>query len=117
MLLIESPTLYTAEALTSINEVLDALSESPISPPGSASLILLPLRSGEPLMSVPFASSSWTDEEAALLKERVQSDPMVKNYLVSEDLHGLFINLNRLTSPRRWKRSCREILNRSSNRE
>ncbi|HPB41486.1 MAG TPA: MMPL family transporter [Sphaerochaeta sp.] len=111
MLLIESPTLYTAEALTSINEVLDALSESPYLASRFSLFDFVTLeKRGTRLMSVPFASSSWTDEEAVLLKERVQSDPMVKNYLVSEDLHGLFINFESVDLTPQMETELREIL-------
>ena len=111
MLLIESPTLYTAEALTSINEVLDALSESPYLASRFSLFDFVTLeKRGTRLMSVPFASSSWTDEEAALLKERVETDPMVKNYLVSEDLHGLFINFESVDLTPQMEAELQEIL-------
>ncbi|HKM06611.1 MAG TPA: MMPL family transporter, partial [Sphaerochaeta sp.] len=51
---------------------------------------------GTRLMSVPFAPNQgrtlWTEEEAALLKSRVENDPIIKNYLVSEDLTGMLFS-------------------------
>jgi predicted RND superfamily exporter protein len=111
MLLIESPSLYTAETLTVINEVLDDLSESPYLASRFSLFDFITLeKRGTRLMSVPFASSSWTDEEAALLKERVEADPMVKNYLVSEDLHSLFVNFESVDLTPEMEAELQEIL-------
>ena len=57
ILLIESPSLYTAETLTAINEVLDALSESPYLASRFSLFDFITLeKRGTRLMSVPFAS-------------------------------------------------------------
>ena len=111
ILLIESSSLYTAETLTAINEVLDALSESPYLASRFSLFDFITLeKRGTRLMSVPFASSSWTDEEAVLLKERVEADPMVKNYLVSEDLHSLFVNFESVDLTPEMEAELQEIL-------
>lgn len=111
MLLIESPTLYTAKTLTLINEVLESLSASPYLASRFSLFDFVTLeKRGTRLMSVPFGSSNWTEDEAQLLKERVETDPMVKNYLVSEDLHGLFVNFESVALTPQMEDELQEIL-------
>ena len=111
MLLIESPSLYTAKSLTLISQTLAELEETGYLTGRFSLFDFVTLeKKGTRLLSVPFASSNWSDEDAALLEERVKSDPMVKNYLVSEDLHGLFVNFEALPLTPQMEEELLEIV-------
>ena len=94
LVMVEAKELYTAENLTLIEKTMAELSATKELSESSSVLTFVTLeKRGTRLMSVPFAPnqgrSLWTEEEAALLKRRVEEDPIIKNYLVSEDLTGM----------------------------
>jgi len=102
LVMVEGEDLYTAENLTRIEKVMAALSDTKELSESSSLLNFVTLeKRGTRLMSVPFAPNQgralWTDEEAALLKSRVEKDPIIKNYLVSEDMNSMLFSFQ--TSP------------------
>jgi hypothetical protein len=52
-------------------------------------------KKGTRLMSVPFASQDeWDEADAQMLRQRIEQDPIVKNYLVSDDLSGMLFSFD-----------------------
>ncbi len=97
LVMVEANDLYTAEKLTLIEKTMAHLSATKELSASSSVLNFVTLeKRGTRLMSVPFAPnqgrSLWTEEEAALLKERVEKDPIIKNYLVSEDMKNMLFS-------------------------
>lgn len=98
LVMIESPALYSAEQLSLIEAKIHALEETEYLSKSYSVLDFVTLeKRGTRLATMPFSShqehqSSWTEEEAQLLKSRIASDPLVKNYLVSEDLQGFLFS-------------------------
>ncbi|HKL59422.1 MAG TPA: efflux RND transporter permease subunit [Sphaerochaeta sp.] len=97
LVMVEAENLYTAENLTLIEKTMTELSSTKELSESSSVLTFVTLeKRGTRLMSVPFAPNQgrplWTDEEAALLKSRVEQDPIIKNYLVSEDMTGMLFS-------------------------
>jgi hydrophobe/amphiphile efflux-3 (HAE3) family protein len=91
LVMVESPDLYTAENLTLIEQTMDRLSETRELSESSSLLDFVTMeKKGTRLTTVPFSphqgTDAWTQEEADLLRRRVEQDPIVTNYLVSEDL-------------------------------
>ena len=102
LVMVEADNLYTAENLTLIEQVMTELSATKELSESSSLLNFVTLeKRGTRLMSVPFAPNQgrtlWTDEEATLLKSRVEKDPIIKNYLVSEDMNSMLFSFQ--TSP------------------
>lgn len=94
LVMVESDNLYTAETLTQIEEVMYQLSSTKELSESSSILDFVTLeKRGTRLMSIPFSPNqgrlTWTEEEASLLKDRIINDPIIKNYLVSEDLTSM----------------------------
>lgn len=94
LVMVESDNLYTAETLTQIEEVMYQLSSTKELSESSSVLDFVTLeKRGTRLMSIPFSPTqgrlTWTEEEASLLKDRIINDPIIKNYLVSEDLTSM----------------------------
>ncbi len=97
LVMVEANDLYTAEKLTLIEKTMADLSATKELSASSSVLNFVTLeKRGTRLMSVPFAPnqgrSLWTEEEASLLKERVEKDPIIKNYLVSEDMKNMLFS-------------------------
>ncbi len=97
LVMVEAQDLYTAENLTLIEKTMGELSSTKELSDSTSVLNFVTLeKRGTRLMSVPFAPnqgrSLWTEEEAALLKSRVETDPIIKNYLVSEDMKSLLFS-------------------------
>lgn len=97
LVMVESPNLYTKENLTAITQTMQSLGATPyLSSPFSVLDFVTLEKKGTRLATVPFASlmdgQRWTDEDAALLKARIERDPIVKNYLVSDDLSSMLFS-------------------------
>ena len=97
LVMVEADDLYSAERLSLIEQTMDELSATKELSESSSLLNFVTLeKRGTRLMSVPFAHNQgralWTDEEAALLKSRVEKDPIIKNYLVSEDMKSMLFS-------------------------
>lgn len=98
LVMIESPALYTAEHLSLIEATIQTLEHTEYLSKSYSVLDFVTLeKRGTRLATMPFSShqenqNSWTDEEAQLLKSRIASDPLVRNYLVSEDLQGFLFS-------------------------
>ena len=94
LVMVEADNLYTAETLTKIEEVMHQLGSTKELSDSSSILSFVTLdKRGTRLMSIPFSPNqgrpTWTEEEASLLKDRIINDPIIKNYLVSEDLTSM----------------------------
>ncbi|NMA22579.1 MAG: RND transporter, partial [Spirochaetales bacterium] len=98
LVMVESANLYTPENLTLIEKTMNSLQESGyVSAPFSVLDFITLEKKGTRLVTVPFsASQPWDDEKAALLKQRLEEDPIVKGYLVSEDLTNLIFSFESL---------------------
>ncbi|MDY0290418.1 MAG: MMPL family transporter, partial [Sphaerochaeta sp.] len=97
LVMVESGELYSAENLTLIERTMAELSATKELSESSSLLNFVTLeKRGTRLTSVPFAPNQgralWTDEEAALLRSRVEKDPIIKNYLVSEDMTSMLFS-------------------------
>jgi len=103
LVMVESPRLYTAEHLSLIETTMDALGKTDYLSKSFSVLDFVTLeKRGTRLATMPFSSHQenqtvWTDEEAQLLKSRIEADPLVKNYLVSDDLQGLLFSFESIT--------------------
>lgn len=101
LVLIESDQLFTADSLQAITQTMDSLNETAYLGNMFSVLDFVTLeKKGTRLMSVPFSSQgekgAWSEADAQLLKQRIESDPIVKNYLVSEDLKGMLFSFDSL---------------------
>ena len=97
LVMVEAQDIYTAKNLMLIEKTMDELSSTKELSASSSLLNFVTLeKRGTRLTSVPFAPTQgralWTEEEAALLKSRVEKDPIVKNYLVSEDMTSMLFS-------------------------
>lgn len=94
LVLVESPDLYRGEILTLIEKTMDTLTETGYVSKAFSVLDFVTLeKRGSRLVSVPFSTPKgggiWSDEDAQLLKKRLEADPIVKGYLVSDDLTSM----------------------------
>lgn len=96
LVLVESPLLFKADNLSRITATMQKLAETEYLSESFSILDFVTFeKRGSRLVSVPFATGGtveWTEEQAAQLKQRIESDPLVKNYLVSEDLTGMLFS-------------------------
>lgn len=97
LVMVEAQDLYTASNLTLLEKTMADLSSTRELSESTSVLNFVTLeKRGTRLMSVPFAPNQgrvlWTEEEAALLKSRVEKDPIIKNYLVSEDMKSMLFS-------------------------
>lgn len=97
LVMLESPVLYEADTLNRISSVMQKLSDTGYVGQSFSVLDFVTFeKRGSRLVSVPFAANSskqaWTDEQAELLLKRIENDPLVKNYLVSEDLTSILFS-------------------------
>ncbi|MDX9915599.1 MAG: MMPL family transporter [Sphaerochaeta sp.] len=101
LVMVESPTLYSGATLSLIDETMNRLAESGYvgSPFSVLDFVTLEKR-GSRLVSVPFSTAKegyrWSDEEALELKSRMESDPIIKGYLASEDLSNILFSFESL---------------------
>jgi hydrophobe/amphiphile efflux-3 (HAE3) family protein len=91
LVMVEAKNLYTAEKLTLIDQYMAELSATrELGEPSSVFSFITLEKKGTRLMTVPFSPNTskepWTQEEADLLRKRIENDPIIKNYLVSEDM-------------------------------
>ena len=98
--MVESPTLYSGATLSLIEETMHALPETGfVGEPFSVLDFVTLEKRGSRLVSVPFSTPrerfQWSDEDALLLKERMENDPIIKGYLVSEDLSNILFSFSR----------------------
>ncbi len=101
LVMVESPTLYSGETLSLIDETMHALSQTGyVGPPFSVLDFVTLEKRGSRLVSVPFSTPKeqyrWSDEDALLLKSRMESDPIIKGYLASEDLSNILFSFEAL---------------------
>ncbi len=99
LVLVESDNLFNAETLTKITQTMQALEDTDYLGNMFSVLDFVTLeKRGTRLMSVPFASNttkddgSWTEAEAEELKTRIEQDPVIKSYLVSDDMTGMLFS-------------------------
>lgn len=101
LVMVESPTLYSGATLSLIEETMHALPETGfVGEPFSVLDFVTLEKRGSRLVSVPFSTPrerfQWSDEDALLLKERMENDPIIKGYLVSEDLSNILFSFQSL---------------------
>lgn len=90
IIMLEAENLFTADNLNVIMSCIDKIAAQPeISEPSSVLDFVTFEKRGTRLATVPMSpnndNDAWSDEEAAILKERIQKDPIIKYYLVGED--------------------------------
>lgn len=115
LVMVEAKDLYTAENLSLIEQTMEALAATEELSESTSVLNFVTLeKRGTRLMSVPFSphqgNQLWTDEEAALLKSRVEIDPIVKNYLISEDLTCMLFSFQSTTISEERERELSAML-------
>ncbi|AEV28900.1 putative RND superfamily exporter [Sphaerochaeta pleomorpha str. Grapes] len=91
LVMVESKDLYTPENLTLIENTMAKLSSTRELGESTSLLSFVTMeKKGSRLMTVPFSphrgTDPWTEEEAATLRKRAEQDPIISDYLVSEDL-------------------------------
>ncbi len=101
LVMVESPTLYSGATLSLIDETMHALSQTGyVGEPFSVLDFVTLEKRGSRLVSVPFSTTKehfqWSDEDALLLKDRMENDPIIKGYLVSEDLSNILFSFEAL---------------------
>jgi predicted RND superfamily exporter protein len=99
LVMAESPALFEADTLNRITTVMQKLSDTGYLSQSFSVLDFATFeKRGSRLVSVPFGSNSpehvWTEEQAELLKQRIENDPLVKNYLVSEDMDAMLFSFD-----------------------
>ncbi|MDX9983047.1 efflux RND transporter permease subunit [Sphaerochaeta sp.] len=97
LVMVESPALFEAETLNRITTVMQKLTDTGYLSKSFSVLDFVTFeKKGSRLVTVPLGSSSmqnkWTEEQAQLLKQRIENDPLVKNYLVSENLDAMLFS-------------------------
>ncbi len=103
LVMVESPNLYTAQHLSLIEATMQALENTEYLSKSYSVLDFVTLeKRGTRLATMPFSSHQenqnlWTEEEAQLLESRIAADPLVKNYLVSEDLQGILFSFESIS--------------------
>ncbi|MGH0054116.1 MAG: efflux RND transporter permease subunit, partial [Sphaerochaetaceae bacterium] len=102
LVLLESDRLFEADILTNISQIMGQLEETTYLGNMFSVLDFVTLeKKGTRLMSVPFSSQTgnaeWSEADAQLLQQRIEKDPIVKNYLVSEDLQGMLFSFDSLS--------------------
>ena len=90
LVFIESDNLYDTEFLNTLNYCVDALSNTrEVSESYSVFDFITLEKNGTRLQTVPFRVAAdpynWTEKEAETLKRRIDNDPVINSYLVSED--------------------------------
>lgn len=90
IIMLEAENLYTADNLNQIMMCIDKVAAFPeISEPQSVLDFVTFEKRGTRLATVPISPNmdgdAWTEEEAAILEERIKNDPIIKYYLVGED--------------------------------
>lgn len=91
LVMVENPNLFTAKNLSLVEQTMASLSDTPYLGQSFSVLDFVTLeKRGTRLASIPFSPNinddAWTEEEAQLFKQRLETDPIVKSYLVSNDL-------------------------------
>ncbi|WP_320127699.1 MMPL family transporter [uncultured Sphaerochaeta sp.] len=99
LVMIESKNLYTPSNLTLISNTMEDLSNTKELGESSSLLSFVTMeKKGTRLMTVPFSphkgTDPWTQEEVDILKTRVEKDPIVRSYLVSNDLTCMLFSFN-----------------------
>lgn len=94
LVFIESDNLYDTEFLNTLSYCIDALSNTrEVSTPYSVFDFITLEKNGTRLQTVPFNVAAnpydWTEKEAETLKRRIDNDPVINSYLVSEDSKGI----------------------------
>jgi len=103
LVMVESPNLYTAQHLSLIEATMQALENTEYLSKSYSVLDFVTLeKRGTRLATMPFSSHQenqnlWTEEEAQLLESRIAADPLVKNYLVSDDLQGILFSFESIS--------------------
>ncbi len=97
LVMVESPVLFETETLNRISSVMQKLTDTGYVGESFSVLDFVTFeKRGSRLVTVPFGSASaqgeWTEEQAQLLKQRITDDPLVKNYLVSEDMNAMLFS-------------------------
>ncbi len=98
LVLVESDRLFEADSLNMISRVMEEMDGTDYLGNKFSILDFVTLeKKGTRLMSVPFASQGeWDAADAELLRQRIEQDPIVKDYLVSEDLNGMLFSFDSL---------------------
>lgn len=96
LVLVESERLFEADRLAIINTTMEQLEATEYLGNKFSVLDFVTLeKKGTRLMSVPFASQDeWDEADAQMLRQRIEQDPIVKNYLVSDDLSGMLFSFD-----------------------
>nr|WP_321305004.1 efflux RND transporter permease subunit [uncultured Sphaerochaeta sp.] len=96
LVLVESENLFEADTLTIISNTMEQLDATEYLGNKFSVLDFVTLeKKGTRLMSVPFASQdTWDEADAQMLRQRIEQDPIVKNYLVSDDLSGMLFSFD-----------------------
>ena len=102
LVMLESDNLFTAKNLTLIRDIMTQLGETEyLSKPYSVLGFVTLEKRGSRLTTVPFSNQSYdqpfTEEQASLLYERVKNDPIVKNYLISEDMRSMLFSFESIS--------------------
>ena len=99
IIMLEAENLFTADNLNTITMCIDKIAAFPeISEPSSVLDFVTFEKRGTRLATVPMSPNSdldgWSEEEAAILKERIQNDPIIKYYLVGEDGNSIMFQFS-----------------------
>ena len=96
LVLVESENLFEADTLNIISTTMEHLDATEYLGNKFSVLDFVTLeKKGTRLMSVPFSSQDeWDEADAQMLRQRLEKDPIVKNYLVSEDLRGMLFSFD-----------------------
>ena len=97
LLLAGCDALYEADNLNLLQSVLDSFSAyRDVGEPYSVLDYFTFERSGSRLRVAPISPDSdgaWTEEEAAILEDRITSDPIIRYFLVSGDSHRILFSI------------------------
>nr|WP_321262975.1 efflux RND transporter permease subunit [uncultured Sphaerochaeta sp.] len=96
LVLVESENLFEADTLNIISTTMEHLDATEYLGNKFSVLDFVTLeKKGTRLISVPFSSQDeWDEADAQILRQRLEKDPIVKNYLVSDDLRGMLFSFD-----------------------
>ncbi len=92
LLFVKDPELYTQEKLNLVSDAVERLISLGLSAPSSALDFITFEKAGSRLMTVPVSPDTdgeWTEQEAAVLSERILNDPIMPYLLVGGDRDSL----------------------------
>lgn len=113
LVLVEGPDLFTVEKMALVDDTMQQLTATGWLGKSFSVLDFVTFeKRGSRLATVQFANRNggWTEDKVTKLKERIDADPMVKNYLVTKDQDGLLFSFPSIALTDKQEAALSELL-------